>query len=423
MLDSFFIEFPPVSTEEWEAAARLDLKGKDPAALGKILYRAEDWAGGPEQPWPVRPWQMWAAVSSLAGARRAVECGASGLVVANPGAELAESLNGIHLHTTAAEAALVPWAVGLTGTIEAESVSNALPHFRPSRVIDDASPIARQISDAASMPDGIDLVVPVSPSYFEEIAKFRALRRMRPNARLIARTSRWHATAYDPHVNLLRATTEAMAAIIGGCDALIVGPFNEARGVSDELAERLALNTQLLLREESYFGWVADPAAGSWYIESLTEEFLRGVRADKPQTIFVGVNRHPNPKEGTPESVTPGRAMSALEQCRMRSDRAARRPTVRLIPGSNESMSRARAAFARDFFMAGGFAISANDDADLAVLCDADENYAALAGRVDFESPVLIAGPEAAIAGVSGYINRNSNHAATIAEWQDRLGI
>jgi hypothetical protein len=424
MPDSLFIEFPPVSTKEWEAAARLDLKGKDPAALGKILYRAEDWAGGPEQPWPARPWHMWADVVDLAGAKRAIDCGAEGLVVANPDPAWADVLKGIHLHTTASEAHLLPWASELAGTIEAETVSNALPHFRRAWAIEASLSISEQIGAARAVPDGVEfLLVPVSPSYFQEIAKLRALRRIKAGTRLVARTSAWHATAYDPHVNLLRATTEAMAAIIGGCDALIVGAFTEARGVSDEFAERLALNTQLLLRDESYFGCVADPAAGSWYIESLTEQFLNGKFTDKPQTAFVGVNRHPNPKEARPASVTSGRAMSALEQCRLRSDRAARRPTVRLIPGSNESVGRARAAFARDFFMAGGFAVSTSDDADLAVLCDADENYAALAGQVDCGCPLLAAGPEGVIAGVSGFINRQSDHARTIAEWQDRLGI
>ena len=108
-------------------------------------------------------------------------------------------------------------------------------------------------------------------------------------------------------------------ALIGGCDALVVGEFMEARGVRDELAERLALNTQLLLRDESYFGCVADPAAGSWYIETLTERMLGGAGIDVAATGFVGVNRYPNRKEAPPQTVTPGRAMSAFEEDRKRS--------------------------------------------------------------------------------------------------------
>ena len=254
-----------------------------------------------------------------------------------------------------------------------------------------------------------DLVVPVGPSYFEEIAKFRALRRLCPGVRLIARTSRWHATAYEPHVNLLRGTTEAMAAIIGGCDALIIGPFTEARCEADELAERLALNTQLLLRDESYFGQVADPAAGSWYIESLTADLLRDAFADPPMKAFVGVNRYPNPRETGPIAVTPGRAMSTLEECRLRSEQALRRPTVRLVHGTDEKMSRGRAAFSRDFLIAGGFALVDSDDADLTVLCDADANYPATR-----PFPLLAAGLD---------FDRNSDHATVIAGWQKRLGL
>ncbi|HEY3739730.1 MAG TPA: methylmalonyl-CoA mutase family protein [Bryobacteraceae bacterium] len=385
MPDALFIEFPPISTEEWEAAARLDLKGK---ALAKILYRAEDWSGGgaAEQPWPARTWQMWAEVSNAAQAKRAIECGAEGLVFAGAIPEWASSFEGVHLHAAASETALT-----------------------------DGTSIAQQINEARAISLGVDLVVPVGPSYFEEIAKFRALRRLNPAMRLIARTSRWHATAYDPHMNLVRGTTEAMAAIIGGCDALIVRPFTEARGSTDEFAERLALNTQLLLRDESYFGAVADPAAGSWYIESLTEQLLNGeARTDELATVFVGVNRHPNPSEETPSMITAGRAMSALEQCRARSERAAKRPVVLLIRGSDEKMSRPRAAFAREFFAAGGFAVVDSGVADLAVLCDADANYAAMRELTKFDGPVIAAGPD---------FNRASDQASHIASWQERLGI
>ena len=404
-----FLEFPPVTTEEWEAAARAELKGRDPGFLGKILYRAEDSPSVvPEQPWPSRAWEIWAEVQDLGAAQRALDRGAEGLVVARPGPEWLDLLAHVHLHTGVGPG---PWASGLHGTVEAGS---ELPGFRTARPLRHDLGLVEQIAEIVGFDGDVDWVVPVSPSYFEEIAKFRAMRRVRPHARLIARTSRWHVTAYDPHVNLLRATTEAMAAIIGGCDALIVGPFTEARGAADELAERLALNTQLLLRDESHFGQVADPAAGSWYIESLTAALLKGAWECAPAAAFVGVNRYPNPKEATPDAVTLDRAMSLLEQCRLRSERAPRRPVVRLIRGFDERMSRARAAFARDFFAAGGFAVTESGDSDLVVLCDADANYEALRGQLDVTCPVLAAGLD---------FGRNSDHAAFIADWQGRLGI
>ena len=101
--------------------------------------------------------------------------------------------------------------------------------------------------------------------------------------------------------------------------------------------------------------------------------------------------------------------MSALEQCRVRSERALRRPTVRFERGADEKMSRARAAFSREFFAAGGFQMVESGVADLIVLCDADANYPSAR-----EWPVLAAGPD---------FNRNSDHAAVIAAWLDRMGI
>ena len=437
---NLFLEFPPVSTEEWEAAVRADLKGRDPSSLGKILYRAEDVAGLDfgDQPWPSRPWEIWAEVSDLAGARRALDRGAEGLVVDHPTQDWSPLLQGIHLHTAAE---LGDWASDLRGTIETDTVSGALPGFRKAVAIPHDLPIATQVElcrqeahflrevgsrlgiadetlrthpmahvlKTAAQISAADLVVPVGPSYFQEIAKFRAIRRLCPYSRIIARTSRWHATAYDPHVNLLRGTTGAMAAIIGGCDALIVGPFTEARGFADDMAERLALNTQLLLRDESYFGQVADPAAGSWYIESVTAELLKGGTTGTSSNAFIGVNRYPNPGETSPETITPGRAMTALEQCRLRSERAPRRPTVRLLRGTDAKMARARAAFSRDFFIAGGFEVVEAENADLTVLCDADVNY-----QANRQWPVLAAGSD---------FGRHSDPAATIAAWQNRLGI
>ncbi len=74
----------------------------------------------------------------------------------------------------------------------------------------------------------------------------------------------------DPWVNMLRATTAAMAAGVGGADAITVLPFDAALGHPDALGRRAARNTQLLLIEESHVARMVDPAAGSWFIESLT---------------------------------------------------------------------------------------------------------------------------------------------------------
>jgi methylmalonyl-CoA mutase len=83
-------------------------------------------------------------------------------------------------------------------------------------------------------------------------------------------TSEWNKTVYDPYVNMLRTQTEAMSAILGGTDSLTVEPFDIVFRQPDEFSERIARNQQLILKEESYFDKVADPAAGSYYIENLT---------------------------------------------------------------------------------------------------------------------------------------------------------
>lgn len=128
--------------------------------------------------------------------------------------------------------------------------------------------------------------VMVGSEYFQEIAKIRALRWLwaqmvgrynhehatRCPLKIQAVTSQWNLTSYDPHVNLLRATTEAMSAIIGGCESVTVLPFDLSYRESDEFSSHLTRNIQHVLREESALAHVVDPAAGSYYVESLTQQ-------------------------------------------------------------------------------------------------------------------------------------------------------
>jgi methylmalonyl-CoA mutase len=121
-------------------------------------------------------------------------------------------------------------------------------------------------------------------NYFPEIAKLRAARLLwsavtkgfhpenPENIKMDIHcvTSEWNKTVYDPYVNLLRTQTEAMSSIIGGTDSLTVEPFDIVFRNPDEFSERIARNQQLILKEEAYFDKVADPAAGSYYIENLT---------------------------------------------------------------------------------------------------------------------------------------------------------
>jgi methylmalonyl-CoA mutase len=125
----------------------------------------------------------------------------------------------------------------------------------------------------------------VGSGYFPEIAKLRAARLLWSTVMnafhpgysdgsimdIHSVTSRWNKRLNDPYVNMLRTQTEAMSAILGGTDSLTVEPFDIAFRQPDEFSERIARNQQLILKEESYFDKVADPSAGSYYIENLTQ--------------------------------------------------------------------------------------------------------------------------------------------------------
>lgn len=137
----------------------------------------------------------------------------------------------------------------------------------------------------------------VGSNYFMEIAKFRAARwlwaeivnaykppcahdcdnkaadgtcRCAAKMNIHATTSRFNQSLYDPYVNLLRTQTETMSATIGAVDSLTVRPFDEAFETPTAFAERIAVNQQLLLKEESHFDKITDPSSGSYYIETLT---------------------------------------------------------------------------------------------------------------------------------------------------------
>ena len=86
--------------------------------------------------------------------------------------------------------------------------------------------------------------------------------------------SNFNKTIYDTHVNLLRTTTETMSAVLAGTDSFAALPFNTTYQWPDEFSERIARNQQLLIKEESFVDKIADPAAGSYYIENLTNDII-----------------------------------------------------------------------------------------------------------------------------------------------------
>jgi methylmalonyl-CoA mutase len=144
----------------------------------------------------------------------------------------------------------------------------------------------------AELAAALEFTLVAGPDQFLEIAKLRAFRRLwatvlehcgvpaeQRRSDVYVQTSRRMVSSLDRSVNMLRATTATFAAAVGGADGITVFPFDEPYGqtVTDAgpLGRRVARNTQLVLAEEASLHRVDDPAGGSWYVESLTDQIAR----------------------------------------------------------------------------------------------------------------------------------------------------
>ena len=181
--------------------------------------------------------------------------------------------------------------------------------------------------------------VSVGTNYFFEIAKLRALRLLfnliakeynhNIDCHILVSPTKRNKTLYDYNINMLRTTTECMSAILGGADAIANLPYDAIYHKDNEFSDRIARNQLLILKHESHFDKVNNPADGSYYIESLTQQlaekalalfhdieaqggFLKQLNAgiiqrkiqesaDKEQELFdagkeilLGTNKHPN---------------------------------------------------------------------------------------------------------------------------------
>ena len=200
----------------------------------------------------------------------------------------------------------------------------------------------------------------IGSNFFMEVAGLRAARMLwakiiaafggdaeAQKMSIHARSSAWNKTALDPYVNMLRATVEAFAGVVGGVDSLHIAPFDEVIRTPDEFSRRIARNVHTILSEECNIPRTIDPAGGSWYVEWLTDAVARkawslfqqveqqggmykSLQAGLPQTqvaevaaqraanlarrkdIFVGTNMYANLKE-KPLEVPPVDAQ-ALQQ-------------------------------------------------------------------------------------------------------------
>jgi|TARA_B110000977_G_scaffold66380_1_gene90335 methylmalonyl-CoA mutase len=139
----------------------------------------------------------------------------------------------------------------------------------------------------------------VGMNFYLEIAKMRAARLLwcrimqgfgavNPKSLMLrthSQTSGWSLTEQDPHNNVVRTTVEAMAAVFGGTQSLHTNSFDEAIALPTDFSSRIARNTQLILQEETHITSVVDPWAGSYMMESLTQQM-----ADKAWAIIEEVN-------------------------------------------------------------------------------------------------------------------------------------
>ena len=272
----------------------------------------------------------------------------------------------------------------------------------------------------------------ISSNYFMEIAKFRAARMLwaqivsayKPSCECDAKmethakTSEFNMTIYDAHVNLLRSQTEAMSAALAGVNSMTVTPFDITYKQPDEFSERIARNQQLLLREESHFNKITDPAAGSYYIENLTisiaeqawklflevedkggfyaalkEGFIqqtvnasaeaRHMAIARRKEILVGTNQYPNINEKAADKIKDKascgccggeshkcqpeyetlhfeRGASDFETLRLATEKSDKQPVVFMLTIGNLAMRLARSQFSGNFFGCAGYKIVDN---------------------------------------------------------------
>ena len=275
----------------------------------------------------------------------------------------------------------------------------------------------------------------IGGNYFMEIAKFRAGRMLwakiveaykaplftaalkdAAKMNVSAETSRFNMTVFDAYVNLLRSQTETMSAALAGVDEIVVTPFDVTYEKPTDFAERIARNQQLLLKEESHFDKVVDPAAGSFYIENLThaiaaeawkqflaiqeqggmyqmvaegkvqaaiQENLTKRLADvaKRKEVLLGSNQFPNFTEtaakkiketgcgcgccatnhGEIPALPVARAAEEFEALRLETEGAKKQPVAFMLTIGNLAMRIARAQFSCNFLACAGYKVIDNN--------------------------------------------------------------
>ena len=267
--------------------------------------------------------------------------------------------------------------------------------------------------------NNLNFKLAIGSEYFVEIGKFRAFNNLLAEVAnkygvaefsktLTAKTAIWSKSITDAHTNLLRATTEAMSAILGNVDGVLIDAYDKEFNNPSDFSSRIAGNISTILKEESYFGKVSNPVDGSYYIEEVTikiaekalelfkeieikggfytafeseiiQQQIAEIRQEKIKLIsqrrlpMVGVNKYPNLMEtvdskllssgsvANSKVLTPRRAAIEIEAIRKTTEalvaKTNMRPIVELASFGNLTMRKARAAFAYDFIGVSGYTV------------------------------------------------------------------
>ncbi|MCD6596955.1 MAG: hypothetical protein J7L04_04670 [Bacteroidales bacterium] len=312
------------------------------------------------------------------------------------------------------------------------------------------------IADDSGIPASVisahmQMILGIGSNYFMEISKIRAARLLwstmlntydktsfnEENIYIRSVPTLWNKTKMDPYVNMLRYTTEALSAALGGANSIGSFPFNMLTKKPGSFSQRIARNTQVILKNEAYIDKIIDPAAGSYYIENMTdaiakqaweffkeiekrggflksleEKFIqeeliktqnkRKMNIANRKEILVGTNHYPDYLEQYPQdelstvaNVTywlNQRGAESFENLRkITRKNKIHRPIAVLFPFGNTAIRTTRTIFSSNFFGCGGFLIKdltgmssieegiqqcVQAKPDVIVFCSADKDYA-----------------------------------------------
>ncbi|MCB8975986.1 MAG: methylmalonyl-CoA mutase small subunit [Ardenticatenaceae bacterium] len=357
----------------------------------------------------------------------------------DPLAELAQSGTAALEYTYQEVANWLHWAVENAPNFRTLAVDTAVYHNGGANAVQElAFALATGVQHMRTLQDhGLSIaqiasqlrfVFAIGGDFFMEIAKLRAARQLwaqvvaafggdaeAQKMVIHAETAVTNLSRLDPYVNMLRTTTEAFAAAVGGVDSLCTLPFNQPFAAEpDEFARRIARNQQLILQEEANLTQLIDPAGGAYYAEWLTDHLgqtawalfqeieaqggmvaalqaglpqqwvaatavARAANLAKRKEVLVGVNQYANvgePVNGERSSVSGGQSPSSNLQIQpiqpirlaepyealrdwaaVYETRNGRRPQIFLANMGPIRQHKARADFTRGFFEVGGFEI------------------------------------------------------------------